>query len=279
MAGEELPEDGYEGEYVVELGERIAAEGIDPDDREAVGLRGIELMMEGVRATLDRFGVDMDTWFSERGDLRPRRGRDGARQARRRRPHLPQRRRALAAHDDLRRRQRPGADPLRRRADLPDRRHRLPLGQAGARLRPADRRARRRPPRLRGAAAGRDRGARRRPRRLRGADHDPRPHRRGRPAGADVEAQRRLRLARRPDRRHRRRRRPLVHALAQPRDDRRHRPRAGPQPVERQPGLLRPVRARPDRQHPAQSRRGGRAGRRRARRRRREPPSSRARRR
>ena len=110
-------------------------------------------------------------------------------------------------------------------------------------------------------------GARRRPRALRGADHAPRPHRRRRRAGADVEAQRRLRLARRAARRHRRRRDPLVHALAQPRHDGRPRPRAGPPPVERQPRLLRPVRARPDRQHPAQGRRraeGGRGGRSRA---------------
>jgi arginyl-tRNA synthetase len=65
IAGDNLPEDGYEGEYVVELGERIAAEGIDPADREAVGRRGIELMLEEVRGTLERFGVRFDTWFSE----------------------------------------------------------------------------------------------------------------------------------------------------------------------------------------------------------------------
>ena len=48
-----------------------------------------------------------------------------------------------------------------------------------------------------------------------------------------------------------------------PRDDRRHRPRAGPQAGLREPGLLRPVRARADRLDPAQSGRGGvgRAGR------------------
>ncbi len=97
------------------------------------------------------------------------RGRERPRQTRRGRPHLPLRRRALAPHHRIRRRQRPGADPLRRRADLPDARHRLPLGQAGARLRPADRRARRRPPRLHRPAARLDRGARRRPRQLRGA--------------------------------------------------------------------------------------------------------------
>jgi arginyl-tRNA synthetase len=66
MTGADLPEDGYEGEYVVELGERIAAEGIDPGDRETVGRHGIELMLEQVGATLERFGVRFDTWFSER---------------------------------------------------------------------------------------------------------------------------------------------------------------------------------------------------------------------
>ena len=66
MTGGEPPEDGYEGEYVAELAERIAAEGIDPADTEALGRRGIELMLDGVRATLQRFGVHFDTWFSER---------------------------------------------------------------------------------------------------------------------------------------------------------------------------------------------------------------------
>jgi arginyl-tRNA synthetase len=66
MRGEEIPEDGYEGAYVGELGERIAAEGIGPGDLEALGSRGVELVLEGVRATLDRFGVRFDNWFSER---------------------------------------------------------------------------------------------------------------------------------------------------------------------------------------------------------------------
>jgi arginyl-tRNA synthetase len=66
MRGEQPPEGGYEGEYVAALGERIAAEGIDPGDLEAVGRRGVELMLEAVRATLERFGVRYDTWFSER---------------------------------------------------------------------------------------------------------------------------------------------------------------------------------------------------------------------
>jgi len=66
MTGGEPPEDGYEGEYVGELAERIAAEGIDPADREAVGARGIELVLEQVRGTLERFGVSFDNWSSEK---------------------------------------------------------------------------------------------------------------------------------------------------------------------------------------------------------------------
>jgi len=66
MAGDEPPEDGYGGEYVIELAERLAAEGADPAQREALGLRGIELMLVEVRETLERFGVHFDNWFSER---------------------------------------------------------------------------------------------------------------------------------------------------------------------------------------------------------------------
>ena len=66
MQGEEPPEDGYAGEYVADLAERFAAEGVDPGDTETLGRRGVEAVVEKVRATLDRFGVSFDTWFSER---------------------------------------------------------------------------------------------------------------------------------------------------------------------------------------------------------------------
>jgi arginyl-tRNA synthetase len=66
MRGTEPPEDGYGGDYVIGLGERIAGEGIAPDDLKAIGSRGVELILENVRGTLDRFGVRFDTWFSER---------------------------------------------------------------------------------------------------------------------------------------------------------------------------------------------------------------------
>ncbi len=66
MRGEEPPEDGYGGAYVLELAERIAGEGTEPSQLEAIGDRGVELILENVRATLDRFGVRFDSWFSER---------------------------------------------------------------------------------------------------------------------------------------------------------------------------------------------------------------------
>jgi arginyl-tRNA synthetase len=62
--GEEPPDDGYRGDYVAELAERIqgAAEA-EPDE---LAQRGVELMLEGVRAALARFRVHMDEFFSER---------------------------------------------------------------------------------------------------------------------------------------------------------------------------------------------------------------------
>ena len=66
MKGEEPPEDGYSGDYVIDLGKQIASEGIEVDDLEAIGSRGVELILEQVRGTLDRFGVRFDNWFSER---------------------------------------------------------------------------------------------------------------------------------------------------------------------------------------------------------------------
>ena len=66
MRGEEPPEDGYAGEYVSEIAQRLRAEGVEASDREALELRGIEAVLDEVRATLERFGVRFDNWFSER---------------------------------------------------------------------------------------------------------------------------------------------------------------------------------------------------------------------
>jgi arginyl-tRNA synthetase len=66
ISGAEPPADGYAGEYVAGLAAQIAAEGIEPSDLEAIGRRGVELILEQVRGTLERFGVRYDTWFHER---------------------------------------------------------------------------------------------------------------------------------------------------------------------------------------------------------------------
>jgi arginyl-tRNA synthetase len=66
MTGSEPPEDGYEGAYVGELGERLAAEGVDPSDPDQLAKRGAELLLESIRETLRRYGVEFDTWYSQR---------------------------------------------------------------------------------------------------------------------------------------------------------------------------------------------------------------------
>ncbi len=66
MKGEPLPEDGYEGDYVADLGESLDHDGIDPDNLDAVGRRGIALMVAAAEETLGRYGVTFDVWSSER---------------------------------------------------------------------------------------------------------------------------------------------------------------------------------------------------------------------
>jgi arginyl-tRNA synthetase len=66
MRGGEPPEDGYRGDYVIDLARELTAEGADPDDVEGLARRAIEIMRERIEATLRRFGVQFDTWSSER---------------------------------------------------------------------------------------------------------------------------------------------------------------------------------------------------------------------
>jgi arginyl-tRNA synthetase len=66
MTGGEVPEDGYEGSYVAELADQLKGEGIGPDDTEQLVRRGVELMREQIEETLRRYGVEFDTWSSER---------------------------------------------------------------------------------------------------------------------------------------------------------------------------------------------------------------------
>ena len=66
MKGEEPPEDGYSGEYVSDLAERLKSDGVEPGDTEELARRGAELMREAAQETLRRYGVEYDTWYSER---------------------------------------------------------------------------------------------------------------------------------------------------------------------------------------------------------------------
>ncbi|MEA2194778.1 MAG: arginyl-tRNA synthetase [Solirubrobacteraceae bacterium] len=61
--GEEVPEGGYEGDYVRELAERIP--GAATDDPGVVAERGVQLLLEQIRASMSAIGVEFDVWFSE----------------------------------------------------------------------------------------------------------------------------------------------------------------------------------------------------------------------
>jgi arginyl-tRNA synthetase len=62
--GEAPPEDGYRGDYVAELAERL--EGAADADLDELTRRAVEAMLEAVRQTLERFRVRFDRFFSER---------------------------------------------------------------------------------------------------------------------------------------------------------------------------------------------------------------------
>ena len=149
--------------------------------------RAIELMVEQVRQTLERFRVRFDHFFSERslheGDAidkaLARVEEDG--------PRLLLGWRDVAADVGVRRRQGPRAAPLVGRAHLLRVRHRLSPGQARAWLRPDDQPAGRRPPRLPGAHVRAVRRARR-SRQARADHHAARALRGARRAREDVQA-------------------------------------------------------------------------------------------
>ena len=71
--GEPVPEKGYQGSYMVELGQQIAQEYGDKFLRmdrqeaiEALGEIGLKKMLAGIRSDLELMGVHHDNWFSER---------------------------------------------------------------------------------------------------------------------------------------------------------------------------------------------------------------------
>jgi arginyl-tRNA synthetase len=69
----EFPEDGYQGEYVLEIARRILekdggrlADADPPDRLTQIQDRAVRMMLDEIRATLEAFGITFDTWFSER---------------------------------------------------------------------------------------------------------------------------------------------------------------------------------------------------------------------
>jgi len=71
MTGADLPEDGYEGDYVAELAADAEREGLSPDDIDGLGQFAVARMLESIRETLNRYGVPEQHFFSER-DLHDR---------------------------------------------------------------------------------------------------------------------------------------------------------------------------------------------------------------
>ena len=65
-AGTELPEDGYQGAYLVEMGARLRAERGAAVTEEEAREWGLHVVVEQLKEDLGRIGVHFDTWFSER---------------------------------------------------------------------------------------------------------------------------------------------------------------------------------------------------------------------
>jgi arginyl-tRNA synthetase len=62
--GEEVPEGGYQGDYVRELAEQMP--GIESLSVAEVSARAVEVLLAQIKATLERYGVHYDRFFSER---------------------------------------------------------------------------------------------------------------------------------------------------------------------------------------------------------------------
>jgi arginyl-tRNA synthetase len=65
-AGTPLPEDGYQGEYLVEMATKLREELGDGVTRDQAQEWGLQQVIEELKGDLGRIGVEFDTWFSER---------------------------------------------------------------------------------------------------------------------------------------------------------------------------------------------------------------------
>jgi len=63
--GQEPPEDGYQGAYVADLAARIEGAADESVDIDIIARRAVDILLEQIKATLVRFGVRFDQYFSE----------------------------------------------------------------------------------------------------------------------------------------------------------------------------------------------------------------------
>jgi arginyl-tRNA synthetase len=64
--GKEVPEGGYQGEYVQGLALVVSGAADPAVDVETVAAGAVEVLLDRIKATLTRYGVEFDTFFSER---------------------------------------------------------------------------------------------------------------------------------------------------------------------------------------------------------------------
>jgi arginyl-tRNA synthetase len=64
--GQEPAEDGYQGDYVIELASEIDGAGDPAVPVEEISARAVEILFARIKATLTRYGVEFDRFFSER---------------------------------------------------------------------------------------------------------------------------------------------------------------------------------------------------------------------
>ena len=64
--GQNPPEDGYQGDYVADIAKLIPGADDETLDVRELADRAVAAMVEGIRATMVRYGVRFDTYFSER---------------------------------------------------------------------------------------------------------------------------------------------------------------------------------------------------------------------
>ncbi len=64
--GQDPPQDGYQGEYIKDLASQIEGAADESVDVDVIAGAAVELLLANIKATLTRYGVHFDNFFSER---------------------------------------------------------------------------------------------------------------------------------------------------------------------------------------------------------------------